>query len=120
MSLYSNLKSVQENAEIEKANKQKEIQYQEELKKYNEILNDKTENTENGSIRNNLGKRLTFENEPNATLTTYGNHIKDISMVKKVGEILMPSTVEKNNIDNNSVLKSAHKDHFLYLKKNES
>ena len=27
MSLYNNLKNVQDNAEIEKANKQKEIQY---------------------------------------------------------------------------------------------
>ena len=34
MSLYSNLKNVQDNAEIEKANKQKESKYQEELKRY--------------------------------------------------------------------------------------
>ena len=120
MSLYSNLKNFQENAEIEKDNKQKEVKYQEELKKYNDIINDTSENTKDGYLRKSLAKKLLFYNEPNAVLTTYGNHIKYIEKVGKIDDIYMPSTVNYDNIDNNSVLKTSNKDHFLYLKQNES
>lgn len=120
MSLYSNLKNVQDNAEIEKANKQKESKYQEELKRYNDIVNNSTENTQNGYVRNNLGNKLIFDNEPNATLTTYGDHIKRIEDVKVVNGLILPSSIKSDNLDNNSVLKTSNKDQYLYLQKNKS
>ena len=120
MGLYENLKSIKENAEIDEQNKEKEKQYQNELEKYNDIVNNSTENTQNGYVRNNLGKKLVFDNEPDATLTTFGNHIKRMEDVKVVSGLVLPSSVKSDNLDYNSSLTSSKKDQFLYLKKNES
>ena len=80
MSLYNNLKSVQENAEIEKANKKKESQYQNELSSYDEKKKEhdkkvaeyeKMVNTD-GYLSRPVSQGLIFTHEPNANVSISG------------------------------------------------
>ena len=80
MSLYSNLKSVQDNIRIEKENKEKESQYQNELSSYDEKKKEhdkkvaeyeKMVNTD-GYLSRPVSQGLIFTHEPNANVSISG------------------------------------------------